>query len=69
MEMIKTRGRGKETNNKARQAMGHVSESRRWSRNLQSDGDRGGACRMTKRELDKSGGELESEGRVRVTMK
>ena len=29
MEMIKMRGRGKDTNNKARQAMGHVGESRR----------------------------------------
>ena len=49
--------------------MGHVSESRRWSRNLQSDGDKGRLCQMTKRELSESGGELESEGRVEVTMK
>ena len=36
------------------------------SRNVQSNGDKGRLCQMTKRELDESGGELESEGRVGV---
>ena len=41
--------------------MGHISESQRQSRNLQSDGDKGGSCQTIKRELDESGGGLELE--------
>ena len=51
-------------NNKVRQTMGHITESQRQNRNLQSGGDKGGLCRTIKRELDESGGGLESEGRV-----
>ena len=68
---METRGRQsiqrekeRKQNNKVRQTMGHISESRRRSGNLQSNGNKGGPYHTTKRELDEGEGELESEERV-----